>query len=90
MCKITGSGSGEGHFLIYSWHFLCASSCDGIQSEALKERKRERKRERKEGRKKEEKERKRATLLRGKLRLTHYMCKYGISGALQYMCLSGL
>ena len=46
MCKITGSGSGEGHFLIYSWHFLCASSCDGIQSEALKERKRERKRER--------------------------------------------
>ena len=51
MCKITGSGSGEGHFLVYSWHFLCASSCDGIQSEALKERKREREKEREKERK---------------------------------------
>ena len=52
-----------------------------------REREKEKRRERKKGRKKEEKERKRATLLRGKLHLTHYMSKYRISGALQYTCL---
>ena len=50
-------------------------------------RENEKGRERKKRRKKKEKERKRATLLRGKLDLTHYMCKYRISGALQYTCL---